>query len=161
MKTRLFFISIASGILLPGLLWAGSMQIDAARMEILQKSNLVTFSGNVHLKRDDFVLYCDRLEARYGQDKSQLESAEAFGHVKILQGENTGRADKAKLDQKQNKITLIGNAVLEQPGGRIQGETIIHDLTRKRTEVFPVKGGKVRMTIETADKKTPVPPAAK
>lgn len=81
-----------------------------------------------------------------------MESFDAFGHVTMIQGEKKGHADTARLDQKKNLLTLKGNAVMEQPGGRIEGETIIHNMSSEKTEVYPVKGGRTHMTIKTGDK---------
>lgn len=146
-QIQLFFIfSIAC---LPLQTWAGTIQIESGNMTLFHKSNQVEFKQNVHLTRDEFELFSDRLVAYYN-DKD-LERAEAFGNIKLNQGEVRGTADKAILNQKKNTLTLIGNAVLEQNGNRLEGETIIHDLSQEKTLVMPAKGGRTHMTIESND----------
>lgn len=87
-----------------------------------------------------------------GKEGNELEYIDAFGRVSMTQENKQGFADKARLDQKENTLTLTGNAVLEQPGGRITGETITHHISSEETEVHPAEGGRTRMTIETDDK---------
>ena len=146
-------IIIASAfIMLPHVLWAGAMQIEADKMIFFHKENRAEFTSNVQVKRDEFIMNCDRLVVHYSEgENTQMESVDAFGHVTIKQGDRKGHADAARLDQKKNILTLKGNAVLEQPGGRIEGETIIHNMSSEKTEVHPVKGGRTHMTIETGD----------
>ena len=142
-----------AAMLMPSLLWAGTMQIEAEKMIFFHKENKAEFTSNVQVKRDDFIMNCDRLVVIYSEgENTQMEFADAFGHVTMAQGDSKGHADTARLDQKKNILTLKGNAVMEQPGGRIEGETIIHNMSSERTEVHPVKGGRTHMTIETNDK---------
>lgn len=150
-----------AALLAPSILWAGTMQVEAEKMIFFHKENRVEFTSNVHVKRDDFIMNCDRLVVHYSEgDSSQIEFADAFGHVTMIQGEKKGLADTARLDQKNNILTLKGNAVMEQPGGRIEGETIIHDMASEKTEVHPVKGGRTHMTVETSDKDNNLLPGA-
>ncbi len=147
-------------MLLPSFLWAGTMQIEAEKMTFFHKENKAEFTGNVQVKRDEFIMNCDRLVVHYSEgENTQMESVDAFGHVTMIQGDRKGHADTARLDQKENTLTLKGHAVLEQPGGRIEGETIIHNMSSEKTEVHPVKGGRTHMTIETGDKGNKLLPA--
>ena len=146
-QMQLFFIF--SITCLPLQTWAVTIQIESGKMILLHKSNQVEFTQDVHLIRDEFELFSDRLVAYYNDN--DLERAEAFGNIKLFQGEVKGTADKAVLNQKKNTLTLIGHAVLEQNGNRLEGERIVHDLNLEKTLVFPAKGGRTHMTIESND----------
>ena len=147
--------------LLPATAWAGTMQIESDRMVFHNKKNMAEFFDNVQVKRDGFSLSCDHMVVYYREGGSgELDHVDASGHVVMTQGEKKGYADKARLDQRQNTLTLTGNAVLEQPGGRIAGETIVHHIDKEQTEVQPAKGGRTRMTIETNDKAGSLLPGA-
>ena len=146
-------LAIVVLFLIPTQLWAGPMEIESDKMIFLHKSERAEFINKVHLKRDDFEIYCDRLLAYYKNNK--LDRAEAFGHIRLLQKDITGRSDRAILDQKNNILTLIGHAVLEQAGNRIEGETIVHDMAREKTVVQPDKGGRTHMTIDSDEPHTP------
>jgi len=136
-------------IFLPLQAEAKSIQIEAEKMVLLHKNNQVIFTQHVHLTRDDFELFADRLVAYYNEH--DLERAEAFGNIRIKQADIKGSSNKAILNQKNNTLTLIGNAVLEQNGNRLEGETIVHDTKLEKTLVFPSKGGRTHMTIEQDD----------
>ncbi len=137
----------------------GSIQIESEKLVILHKKNQAIFTKRVHLIRDDFELFADRLVAYYND--SDLERAEAFGNIKLKQGDINGHSDKAILNQQTNTLTLIGNAVMQQQGNRLEGEKIIHDIKLEKTLVFPAKGGRTHMTIESnnADDKQNKPTA--
>jgi lipopolysaccharide export system protein LptA len=154
-------ILVLAFMLFPNVLWAGAMQIEAEKMIFYHKQNRVEFTKNVRVKRDDFIMSCDRLVVNYSKgENTQLEFVDAFGHVTMTQGARKGKADTARLDQKKNTLTLKGNAVLEQPGGRIEGETIIHYMSSEKTEVYPLKGGRTHMMIETGNKGNNLLPGA-
>ncbi|MFQ5581340.1 MAG: LptA/OstA family protein [Mariprofundaceae bacterium] len=125
------------------------VEIEAEKLAVEHTKNQVEFSGAVHLQRDDFELYCDRLVAHYQQGRARLERAEAYGHVRIRNGDAHGSSREARLDQTRGILMLIGDAVMEQPGGKVQGEEIEHDINRAYTEVRKGKEGRVRMFIES------------
>ncbi len=129
--------------------WAETVQIEAGKMTLYHKKNQVIFTNNVHLTRDDFELYCDRLVAYYSN--RELDHADAFGHIRLRHGKAKGSADKAVLNQAKSTLTLSGNAVLVQDGNRVTGEQIVHDMNRQQTVVLPGKSGRTHMTIESAD----------
>jgi len=150
-------VCLLSTTLLPAPLWAGTVQIEAGKMTLYHKKNQVVFSNNVHLTREDFELYCDRLVAYY-TDKN-LDHADAFGHIRLRHGKAKGTADKAVLNQAGGTITLTGNASLEQDGNHVEGDQIVHDMNRNQTVVLPVKGGRTHMTIESGDSGNDLLPA--
>jgi len=128
--------------------WAGPVTVQADHLDIWHNKQQALFTGNVHLKRDDFELFCDKLKAFYAEG-SGIERAEATGHVRMQQGDKHGHADKAELDNKRQILTLTGHAMMEQTGGRIEGETIIHNIQKKTTEVRQGKTGRVKLRIDT------------
>jgi len=128
--------------------WAGPVTVQAAHLDIWHDKQQALFTGNVHLNRDDFELFCDKLRVFYTEG-SGIERAEATGHVRMQQGDKHGRANKAELDNKRQILTLTGHAEMEQPGGRIEGETIIHNIQKKTTEVRPGKNGRVKLRIDS------------
>jgi len=150
--TRGMLLSITFMLVLglfPARLWAGTVSIEAGKMTVYHKENKVIFTQQVHLSRQDFELYCDRLVVYY-TDKD-LDRAEAFGNIRLRHGKARGTSDKAVLNQSKNTLTLIGNAVLKQDGNRVEGEQIIHDMNKEKTVVLPPKGGRTHMTIESGD----------
>lgn len=134
---------------LPLSVWAGTIQIEAKKMTLLQKESKVEFIGEVHLTRENMQLDCDHLIAYYSDH--QLTHADADGHVVIVQDKVHGHSNKARLDQIKGILTLTGQAVLEQQGNRVEGETIVHNLNSQKTVVTPDTGGRIHMTIESEE----------
>jgi len=124
--------------------WGGPLTIQSNHLDIWHKKHQALFTGKVHLTRDDFELFCDKLRVFYIEG-SGIDHAEATGHVRIRQGDKHGHADKADLDNKKHILTLIGHAVMEQPEGTIEGEIIIHNIQKKTTEVRQGKNQRVKL----------------
>ncbi|MFQ5344631.1 MAG: lipopolysaccharide transport periplasmic protein LptA [Mariprofundus sp.] len=157
-KNLLSLIFILITGLLPGMLWAGTVQIESEKMTVYHKKNQVIFTSQVHLTRDDFELYCDRLVAYYTDN--DLDRAEAFGNIRLRNGKVKGTSDKAVFHQSKGTLTLTGHAELEQDGSHIEGETIVHDMNSEKTIVTPAKGGRTHMTIESGESDGKTLPAA-
>jgi len=146
--------------LLPLPVWADTIQIEAGKMTLFHKDSKVVFFNNVHLIRGKIQLDCDHMIAYYSK-KHKLTHADADGHVVVVQGHMHGRANKARLDQVRGILTLSGQAVLEQMGSRVKGETIVYNLNTRNTVVTPVTGGRVRMTIESTGGTSVLPATGK
>ncbi|WP_018293631.1 lipopolysaccharide transport periplasmic protein LptA [Mariprofundus ferrooxydans] len=137
---------------LPLSAWAGTIQIEAKKMTLFHKENRVEFFDKVHLTRENMQLDCDHLVAYYTDH--QLTHADADGHVVIVQDKVHGHSNKARLDQIKGILTLTGQAVMEQEGNRVEGETIVHNMNSQKTVVTPDTGGRIHMTIESDENGT-------
>ena len=128
---------------------AGPLQIESNQLEIRHAKHQATFTGNVHLVRDDFELWSNKLIAYYQADSGEIERAEAYDHVRIRKADKHGSSDKAVLDNLKQTITLIGNARMEEEGGWVQGSTIVHDIESNQTEVLQGTTGRVKMRLDS------------
>ncbi|OIO69575.1 MAG: hypothetical protein COW19_06735 [Zetaproteobacteria bacterium CG12_big_fil_rev_8_21_14_0_65_55_1124] len=153
--------SSAAILFLAGLLWfaavpltaqAATVTIKSDHLDIWEQKQEALFTGSVHLIREDFELFCDSLRAFYlsGKEGGGIDRAHAVGHVRMIQGGKKGTSDSAVIDNKKQIVTLTGHAVMEQDGGRVEGETIVHNLAAKTTEVL--QGGDGRVTLHLDDK---------
>lgn len=142
-------------LLLPVCAQAQPVEIVADSMVLEHQQKRAEFTRNVKLTRGDFSLFCDRLLAFYRDSDNQLDHAEAYGHVRIRQGAVRGKARKAILDQHKNQVTLIGEAELERPEGKVEGERITHNLSSEKTVVKPGKKSRARLIIESGKKQGP------
>ncbi|MDQ6972789.1 MAG: LptA/OstA family protein [Mariprofundaceae bacterium] len=131
---------------------AATVTVQSDHLDIWEQKNEALFTGQVHLLREDFELFSDSLRVFYnkGEQGGGIDHALATGHVRMIQGDKKGSADSAVIDNKHQLVTLKGNAVMEQAGGRVQGETIVHDMAAKTTEVRQGAGGRVRLRIDDA-----------
>ena len=145
---RWWWIALFVG-LLPGIGWAAPLTIQADHLDVWHDKHRARFTGHVHLTRADFVLDCDVLRVRYARN-GEIETAIATGHVHMRQGGRRGQADRVRLDNRNQRLVLEGHAVMNQPGGTVRGDVIIHDLRRKTTEVHRRgHSGQVRLRIDT------------
>ncbi len=146
----LLFGVLALLLLLGSTTQAATVTIQSDHLDIWHDKQQALFTGNVHLVRDDFELFCDSLRAFYKSEKDGggIDHALAIGDVRLLQGDKKGSADSAVIDNEKQIITLKGNAVMQQVGGRIEGDIIVHDMVAKTTEVRQGENGRVRLRID-------------
>ncbi len=137
--------------------WAASnaVTIESEQISVDHLHNQAEFKGGVHLIRGDFDLRCDRLLAYY--QNNELQRAEAFGRVRMQQGKKRGASKQATYNKKDDILTLIGKASVEDKDGVIRGEKIIHNIKTANTKVMQGNGERVRMSIDSEDslEKTP------
>jgi len=144
-------------VLFSGSALGGPLQIESERLEIQHAKHQATFTGHVHLVRDDFELWSDKLVAYYQANSGDIKLAKAFGRVRIRKQDKRGSSDKAILDNLKHVITLIGNAEMEQENGKVRGSTIVHSLDKGYTEVLQGRSGRVKMRLESeADTLAPI-----
>jgi len=135
---------------LTNIAWAGgAVTIESEQMTVDHLHNQAEFTGGVHLIRGDFDLRCDRLLAYY--QNNELQRAEAFGRVRMQQGQKRGASKQATYSKQDDVLTLIGKASVEDKDGVIRGEKIIHSIKTEHTQVTQGNGGRVRMSIESED----------
>ena len=129
------------------------VQIEAATLEVHDKSKTATFSGNVQVVQGDTTMRCRSLVVFYGQEvglgeagggaavtgtaaKSTLGGTkgaqnirriEARGGVTVLTKDQSASGDLGIYDLKTKTITLSGNVVVSQGQNVIHGERVIVD----------------------------------
>ncbi len=154
-QTRLAQGSAASSPVKPGQFENKDtpVQIEAATLEVHDKTKTATFSGNVQVVQGDTTMRCRSLVVFYGQEvglgeagggaavtgtaaKSTLGGAkgaqnvrriEARGGVTVLTKDQSASGDLGIYDLKTRTITLSGNVVVSQGQNVIHGERVIVD----------------------------------
>ncbi len=153
-QTRLAQGGAASAAAKPGLSENkdAPVQIEAATLEVHDKSKTATFSGNVQVVQGDTTMRCRSLVVFYGQEvgigeggaeattgttvKSPLGGTkgaqnirriEARGAVTVLTKDQNVSGDLGIYDLKTKTITLSGNVVVSQGQNVIHGERVIVD----------------------------------
>src|SRR6516165_4658276 len=120
------------------------VQIEAATLEVHDKSKTATFSGNVQVVQGDTTMRCRSLVVFYGQEVGMGEAAgatttaaiktplgapkgaqnirriEARGAVTVTTKDQSASGDLGIYDLKTKTITLSGNVVVSQ------GQNVIH-----------------------------------
>jgi lipopolysaccharide export system protein LptA len=134
------------------------VQIDAATLEVHDKSKTATFSGNVRVVQGDTTMKCQTLVVFYGQEigigedkeaatsppgpkPAPLTSAqnirriEAHGGVTVVSKDQNATGDLGVYDLASKTITLTGNVVVSQGANVIHGDRVVVDTTTGNARV--------------------------
>ncbi len=123
------------------------IDITSDTVEADQKTNKVTFKGNVIAKQEDTTLYANTLTILYDPNTKKLKEIIAVGNVKVVQLDRRATGEKATFDQEKNKVVLDGEAVVREGANVIRGERIIFYVDEGRSVVEGGQGGRVSTTI--------------
>jgi len=126
----------------------GEVNIEADRMEVLDKEKRAIFIGNVDAKRGDIAFRTDRLVADYeentgdsGESGTSVTFLEATGAVVIETAEQRITGAWAKMDVAANQVTVGGDVVVRQGTTELRGDQLFVDLDKDTSEMT---GGRVR-----------------
>ncbi|MCJ7803080.1 MAG: lipopolysaccharide transport periplasmic protein LptA [Desulfobacterales bacterium] len=123
------------------------IDITSDTVEADQKTNRVTFKGNVVAKQEDTTLYANTLTITYDQNTKKVKEIVAVGNVKVVQLERRASGQKATFDQDKNKMVLDGEAVVREGANVIRGERITFYVDEERSVVEGGKGSRVSTSI--------------
>ncbi len=131
--------------------------IKSNTLEIDNKRKIVTFTGNVDARRDDFTINCEKMLLYYKDQPTDKRSEKmdvkidkiiATGNVKIIRTDGgLAMADKATYYQIQEKVVLTGKPVVKQGNDFIEGSRITLFLKEKRSLVEGSGNQRVKAVI--------------
>lgn len=160
------------------------IQIDAGKLEYLEKEQRLVYSGGVLAKQGDATLKAPTLTIFFTKDETatgakgaksssaaaalggggdnQVRRMEATGPVTVTNKTQVGTGDRGVYDRVENKVYLIGNPVLTEGPHVVRGNAqsqLIYDLTSGRAQI---SGGRVQSLItpsqgSPADRSKPRP----
>jgi lipopolysaccharide export system protein LptA len=157
------------------------IQIDAARLEVRDKSKIATFFGDakadVKVIQGDTTMRSKTLEVYYDQDtpgsagsgksakaaapgpggSSQIKKLIAIGGVIVTQKDQTVTGAKGEFDMKTNTIVMTGTkggegVIMTQGDNVLRGERLVVDMT---TGVSRVEGGRVQGLFKSNSQSQP------
>ena len=120
------------------------IHIKSDRMEALDQSRTVIFTGHVVATKDNFILHSDKLEVFYDKTQGKGQGNErkrvikkivALGHVRISKGRRIGTGQKAVYEKSAEKITITGAAQVWEGPNRVRGDRITFFLNEDRSVV--------------------------
>jgi len=137
------------------------VQIDAATLEVHDKSKTATFSGNVRVVQGDTTMKCQTLVVFYGQEiglagdkeaaagpkttpltgAQNIRRIEAHGGVTVVSKDQNATGDLGVYDLASKTITLTGNVVVSQGANVIHGERVVVDTTTGNARVESSSAG--------------------
>jgi len=139
------------------------VQIEAATLEVRDKSKTATFSGHVEVVQGDTTMRCQTLVVFYGQEvglgtdgapaaaaktapgmpqgAQNIRRIEARGGVTVITKDQNASGDLGIYDLKTKTITLSGNVVVSQGQNVIHGERVVVDTTTGNARVESASSG--------------------
>ena len=129
------------------------VQIEAATLEVRDKTKTAMFSGNVQVVQGDTTMKCQKLVVFYGQEvgiaqggapapdakpaptsalpgpkgAQNIRRIEARGGVTVITKDQNASGDLGVYDLIAKTITLTGNVVVSQGQNVIHGERVVVD----------------------------------
>jgi lipopolysaccharide export system protein LptA len=145
------------GVKKPG----GAIHIKSDRMEAMEQTGQVIFTGHVIATRDTMIIESDTLEVFYdkkpGTDKKTEEATRvvekivAKGNVRITQDGKVATGQKATYEKKAEKIILEGAAQVWEGQNRVKGDRITIFINEDRSVVQGTNNRKVEAVVYSAD----------
>ncbi len=114
----------------------GMIRVTSERLEADERSRSVTFYGKVQTRKDNMVIYADKMILYYNDGEGDnVERIEIDGRLRILQGDRMATADHGVYRSSEGRILLSGNAEVRQGGNSIVGDEIEYYLDASRSVV--------------------------
>lgn len=143
------------------------VHIEAANLEVRDKQQVATFSGDVRVNQGDTKMRCEVLKVYYirnddegkGAKKKKVMKAatpgpggeqrikrlEAIGKVVVTQKDQTASGKKGIFDMASNTVTLLGDVVMTQGQNVLRGDKLVVNLTSGMSRVESTKTGRGRV----------------
>lgn len=128
------------------------IQIKSNELVADNAARTATFLGKVAARQGDITIYSDKLVIHYGGANQEVEKVEAFGNVRIVQGNRHGEAEHAVYDNKGGKIVLDGNPKVFQGEDVITGKVITYFVDEQRSVVTGGPEQRVNAVIHPKEK---------
>jgi len=128
------------------------IQIKSNSLSTDSASSTATFTGKVSARQGDVTIYCDRLLVFYSEKEKGVDKVEAFGNVRIIQGNRNAQSGHAVYDGNAGKIILDDNPRLYQEGSEVTGKVITYTLDTQQSVVTGSADSQVKVIIQPKQK---------
>ncbi len=146
-----------------GLKTQGKIEIQSDTLEMDNKKKMVTFTGRVSARNDDFTMDCEKMVVYYksapskkgGEEEStEIDKIVASGKVQIVRSlGGTAFADNAVYHQVLEQLVLTGNPVVKQENNFVEGSRITLFLKEDRSVVEGSEDQRAKAVIFPDQKK--------
>ncbi len=136
--------------------------IKSDRLEFDHQRRMVTFSGNVEAKREDWTIVCQKMVVSYrdkGKESSQKESMKidkiiAKGGVKInRESGGLATAEDATYYWDEERVVLTGKPMVQEGDSFVEGTVVTLLLKENRSLVEGSGDTRVRAVISPRSEK--------
>lgn len=119
------------------------VKIQAATLELREKDQKATFSGDVHVVQGDTEMRSKSLVVFYDSEgksgmkaaqpgpggQQQIRRIEAMGGVVVTQKDQNASGDTGIFDMRANTVTLTGNVVVTRGKDVLRGHRLVVNMT--------------------------------
>jgi len=111
-----------------------------------------TFVGKVSARQGDMTIYSDKLVINYSEKDKDVEKVEAFGNVRVVQGNRQALAGHALYENKAGKIVLDTSPKVYQGDDVVSGKVITYFVDEQKSVVTGGADARVEAVIHPMDK---------
>ncbi len=128
------------------------VNVDAGRIEVEDRANRVSFSGDVLVTQADLSVRSQRMLLSYVDAGSlELQRITATGGVTVSRGNERATGDTAIYDFNRRIITMAGNVRLRQGSNNLSGGRLVIDLDTGISSVDGSASGGAAATAGSRD----------
>ncbi len=137
-----------------------AIKIASDRLDAYDDKNLILFSGNVVVTKEDVIMNSDRIYLYYAKregtsgdssggmmSSGRIDRIEAEGNIRVAREDRVVTGDSATFYNGEQKIIIRGNAEMKEGENVVRGERITFYLNENRGIVESSENGRVRATI--------------
>ena len=139
----------------------GPVSYSADNLEYFDGERRLLLTGDVDIVQNDARLRADRITLYFsqstgGQEGQGLASGDiermiAEGEVYYVRPTQSARGNRAVYEIANDSVTFSGNVVVASDENVIRGETLVLNITNRRTVIRPTQGGRVRGVFVPGD----------
>lgn len=129
------------------------IDIVADRLEANDAAGQVKFSGRVVATQGDATLYSHQMIFFLQSKSREVERVEAFGDVRIVQGDRIATGQKGIFYRPEGRIVLTGDPKVHQGKDWVAGEEIVVFLNEQRSLVRSGEKARVKATFHPKEEK--------
>ena len=168
-RYSIFYVTLILGLIVPSAVFpdASKKKVEGAdteqivvksdTLEMDNKRRIVTFTGNVDARKEDFIINCQKMVLYYNSRSSdrdpekaetEIDKIIATGKVKITRPDGgLATAEQAIYYQRDEKIVLTGKPIIKHGNDFVEGHRIILFLKEERSIVEGSEGKKVKAVL--------------
>lgn len=129
------------------------IDIVADRLEADDAAGQVKFVGHVVATQGDATLYSHQMVFFLQPKSREVERVEAFGDVRIVQGDRVATGQKGIFYRPEGRIVLTGDPKVHQGQDWVAGEEIVVFLNQQRSIVRSGEKARVKATFHPKEEK--------
>lgn len=133
----------------------GPVSYSANNLEYFDGERRLVLTGDVDIVQNDARLRADRITLFFSQSTGSQEGGQglasgdidrmiAEGEVYYVRPTQSARGNRAVYEVRDDAVTFTGNVVVASDENVIRGDTLVLNITNRRTVIRPSEGGRVR-----------------